>query len=146
MESGIFQKRRVGLAALASPRDWIIVSIVILGILGLREAVFLFAPMDDGATHLFVLFGAVAGMLPSILMCLPVHGVVDELSRDALHAFLTSKKFIRTSECNGTRFYTHNTPSWMRWDSNRVVIKPLRNGQLSVSMPFYCYRMLKRWS
>lgn len=145
MKKSFFQKRSIGFAALASVRDWIILSILILGVLGLREAVILLSPMHKDLADPTLLIGAYAGMLPSILFCLPVHGVVDQLSRDALHSFLKSKKFTRCSERNGTQYYTQNTPTWMRWDSNRVAIKPLTNGQLSVSMPFYCYRLLKRW-
>ncbi|WP_198117202.1 hypothetical protein [Massilia rhizosphaerae] len=145
MKKSFFQKRSIGLAALASARDWIILLIVILGVLGLRDAVILLSPMDKDLADPTLLIGAFVGMLPSILICLPVHGVVDQLSRDALHSFLKSKKFTRYSEHEGTQHYTYNAPAWMRWDSNRVTIKPLTNGQLSVSMPFYSYRALKRW-
>jgi hypothetical protein len=146
MKTSFFQKRSIGLAALASARDWTIVSILILAVLGLREAILLLAPMDKDITSPIVLFGVFSGMLPSILMCLPVHGIVDGLSRDALHAFLKSNKFNQRSERNGTQYYTQNTPTWMRWDSNRVAIKPQTDGRLSVTMPLYFYRVLKRWS
>jgi hypothetical protein len=145
MKKSFFQKRSIGLAALASARDWIIFLIVILGVLGLREAAVMFLPMDKDLADPTLLLGAFAGMLPSILMCLPVQGVVDQLSRDALHSFLQSKKFTLYSEREGTQYYSYNAPAWMRWDSNRVTIKPLTNGQLSVSMPLYSYRALKRW-
>jgi hypothetical protein len=140
-----FHKQSIGFAALASVRDWAILSIIIVGVLGLRAALLLWSHMDRHDLQ-FAFIGGGVGMLPSILMCLPVHGVVDDLSRDAFHSFLNSMKFTRRFERNGTQFYTQNTPRLMRWDSNRVVVKSLPNGQLSVSMPFYCYRFLKRWS
>jgi hypothetical protein len=144
MKKCFFQKRSIGFAALASARDWAIVAVIIAGILALRELVLLFSLMDRQELRM-TLIGTFTGMLPSVLICLPVHGVVDELSRDALQSFLGSMKFIRHFERNGTRIYIQNTPAWMRWDSNRVAIKPLPDGQLGVTMPFYCYRMLKRW-
>lgn len=144
MKMSFFKKQSIGIAALASWRDWAIVFVIVVGVLGLREAVLLWSLMDRDVLR-SVLIGACVGMLPSILMCLPVHGVVDELSHDALQSFLKSAKFTRHVEQNGTRFYTQNTPSWLRWDSNRVAVKPLASGQLSVSMPYYCYRLLQRW-
>jgi len=145
MQKRFFQKQSIGFAALASARDWAIVIGMILGILALREAALLRSLMDKDLLR-SVFIGACAGMLPSILICLPVHGTVDSLSRDALQAFLKSRKFIRRFERDGTQFYIYDAPAWMRWDSNRVTLKPLANGQLQVSMPYYCYRVLKRWS
>lgn len=144
MNQSFFKKRSIGFAALASWRDWAIVFVIVVGVLGLQEAVLLWSLMDKDVLR-SVLIGACFGMLPSVLMCLPVHGVVDELSHDALQSFLRSAKFTRHVEQHGTRFYTQNTPSWMRWDSDRVAVKPLPNGKLGVSMPFYCYRLLQRW-
>lgn len=83
-------------------------------------------------------------MLPAVLPCLPVYGVVDELSRDALESFLRSVKFVRYVERDETTFYTQDTPTWTRWDSNRVAIRLLSEGKLSVTMPWYCYRILKQ--
>jgi hypothetical protein len=143
MKKRFFQKQSIGFAPLASARDWAIVAVIVAGVLSLREIVLLFSLMDREDLRI-TLTGACIGMLPSVLMCLPVHGVVDELSRDALRSFLGSMKFIRLVERNGTRFYTQNTPSWMRWDSNRVAVRPLPDGQLGVTMPFYCYWTLKR--
>jgi hypothetical protein len=145
MKKSFFQKRSIGLAALASARDWAIILAVVLGVFGLTEAALVWSFMDKDNLQ-FMLIGGFVGMLPSVLMCLPVYGVVDELSRDALESFLRSMKFVRYFERNETQFYTQNTPAWMRWDSNRVAIRPLLNGQLSVTMPFYCYRILKRRS
>lgn len=145
MKKSFFQKQSIGFAPLASVRDCVMVAILVAGMLGLREAILLWSPVDTLLLR-SMLIGACAGMLPSILMCLPVHGVVDDLSRDAFHSFLKAMKFVRHVELNGTHFYTYDTPAWMRWDSNRVTIKSLPNGQLSVSMPFYCYRVLKQWS
>lgn len=138
-----FQKQSIGLAALASTRDWAIFLGVVLGFLGLAEAALAWSYLDKGDLQI-ILIGAFLGMLPSVLMCLPVYGTVDELSRDALESFLRSSKFVRYSERNETLFCTQNTPTWMRWDSNRVTIRPLSNGQLSVTMPLYCYRILKQ--
>lgn len=144
MKTSFFEKRSIGIAALASTRDWAIVSVLIVCVLGLSEAALLWSLMDKHDLR-FTLIGVFAGMLPSVLTCLPVQGVVDELSRDALQSFLRSIKFVRYTEQNGTQFYTQNTPTWTRWDSNRVTIMPLPDGQLSVIMPLYCYEMLKRW-
>lgn len=143
VKKSFFQKQSIGLAALASTRDWAIVSGVVLGVLGLAEAALVWSHIDKDVLQI-TLIGAFAGMLPSVLMCLPVYGIVDELSRDALESFLRSIKFVRYSERNETRFCTQNTPTWMRWDSNRVTIRPLSNGQLSVTMPLYCYQILKQ--
>lgn len=145
MKKSFFQKHSIGLTALASPRDWAIFLGVVLGFLGLAEAALVWSHMDKDDLQI-ILIGTFLGMLPSVLMCLPVYGVVDELSRDALESFLRSIKFVRSSERNGTRLCTQDTPAWMRWDSNRVTIRPLSNGQLSVTMPLYCYRILKRRS
>jgi hypothetical protein len=145
MKKSFFQKQSIGLAPLASPRDWAIFSAVVLGVLGLTEAALVWSHKEQDALR-FMLIGGFVGMLPSVLMCLPVYGVVDELSRDALEPFLRSMKFVRRSERNGTQFCTQNTSAWMRWDANRVAIKPLSNGQLSVTRPFYCYRILKQRS
>lgn len=133
----------MGLAVLASTRDWAIMLVLVVCILGMAEAVALWSFMDKDLLQ-SMLIGACIGMLPSVLMCVPVYGVVDDLSRDALHSFLKSVKFTRHVEKNGTQFYTQDTPAWMRWDSNRVTIDPLPGGQLSVAMPLYCYRILKR--
>lgn len=145
MKKSFFQKRSIGLAPLASTRDWAIFSTVVIGVLGLTEAALVWSHVDKNALR-FMLIGGFVGMLPSVLMCLPVYGVVDELSRDALESFLRSMKFVSCSERNGTQLRTQNTPTWMRWDSNRVAIRPLSHGQLSVTMPLYCYRILKRRS
>lgn len=145
IKKSFFQKQSIGLAALASPRDWAIFLGVVLGFLGLAEAALAWSHMDKDELQI-ILIGTFLGMLPSVLMCLPVYGIVDELSRDALESFLRSNKFVRSSERNGTRFCTQDTPTWMRWDSNRVTIRRLSNGQLSVTMPFYCYRILKQRS
>lgn len=138
-----FQQRSFGLAALASARDWAIFSAIVLCVLCLALTALVWLHMDRDALR-FTLIGAFVGMLPSVLGCIPVRGVVDVMSRDALDSFLRSMKFVRYSERNGTRFCTQNTSAWMRWDSNRVAIKELSNGQLSVTMPFYCYQILKR--
>lgn len=138
-----FQKQSIGLAALASTRDWTIFLGVVLGFLALAEAALAWSYLDNDDLQI-ILIGTFLGMLPSVLMCLPVYGTVDELSRDALESFLRSNKFVRYSERNETLLCTQNTPTWMRWDSNRVTIRPLSNGQLSVAMPLYCYRILKQ--
>ena len=145
MKTNFFQKQSIGFAALASARDWAIVLVLVVGFLGLSEVVLRWSLMDTHTMRI-VLIGEFFGMLPSVLMCLPVRGVVDGLSRDALHSFLKSVKFTRTFERNNIQFYTQNTPAWARWDSNRVAVKSLPNGQLSVAMPFYCYRILKKWN
>ena len=145
MKMSFFQKQSIGLTALASMRDWAILAIVFVGVLGLREAVLLWSHVDKHDLQ-FAFVGGCVGMLPSILMCLPVHGVVDDLSRDAFHSFLKSMKFTRRFERNGIQFYTHDTPRLMRWDSNRITVKSLADGNLSVSMPLYCYQALKRRS
>ncbi|QJE03645.1 hypothetical protein HH212_26395 (plasmid) [Massilia forsythiae] len=145
VKTSFFYKQFVGFAALASKRDWAIVSSMVVGILGLSKALLTWAHVDSNTVRSMTLCG-LAGMLPSILICLPVYGVVDDLSRDALHSFLKSLKFTRYFDRNGIRFYTQNTSAWMRWDSNRVAVSLLPNGQLRVVMPFYCYRVLKRWS
>lgn len=144
-EKIFFQKRSIGLTALASKRDWAIFSCVVLGFLGLAYTALVWSFMGKEDLR-FMLIGAFVGMLPSVLMCLPVHGIVDDLSRDGLDSFLRSMKFVRYSERNETRFCTQNTPRWTRWDSNRVTVKQLSNGQLSVTMPIYCYQILKRRS
>lgn len=143
MKKNFFQKRSVGFAALASVRDWAIALVLVAVVLGLSEVALRWSLMDT-QTMRVVLIGVFFGMLPSVLMCLPVHGVVDGLSRDALHSFLKSMKFTRSFERNDIRFFTQNTPAWARWDSNRVAVKSLPDGQLSVAMPFYCYRILKK--
>ena len=143
MKKSFFQKQSIGFAALASMRDWVIFLGVVLGFLGLAEAALVWSHLDKDDLQI-ILIGTFLGMLPSVLMCLPVYGIVDELSRDALESFLRSIKFVRYSERNETRFCTQNTPTWMRWDSNRVTIRRLSNGQLSVTMPLYCYRILKQ--
>ncbi|WP_449406284.1 hypothetical protein [Massilia phosphatilytica] len=143
MKKRFFQKQSIGFAPLASVRDWAIIAVIVAGILCLRELVLLFSLMDREDLQI-TLIGACFGMLPSVLMCVPVHGVVDGLSRDALRSFLESMKFIRLVEQDGTRLYTQNTPSWMRWDSNRVAVRPLPDGQLGVTMPIYCYWTLTR--
>ena len=142
-QNSFFQQNSFGLAALASARDWAIFSAVVFCVLCLAQAALLWSHMDRDAVRC-TLLGAFVGMLPSVLGCIPVHGVVDEMSRDALDSFLRSMKFVRCSELNGTRFCTQNTSAWMRWDSNRVAVKALANGQLSVTMPLYCYHILKR--
>lgn len=143
MKTSFFQKQSFGYAALASKRDWAIVSALVVGILALSQAAFFLSLIDR---HLMrsMLIGGFIGMLPSILMCLPVYGVVDGLSNDALRSFLKSMKFTRSFERNGVQFYTQDTSAWMRWDSNRVAVELLPNGKFSVAMPWYCYRVLNR--
>jgi hypothetical protein len=143
MKKIFFQKRSIGFAALASLRDWVIVLVIAAGFFGLCEAALRWSLMDTHTMHI-VLIGIFFGMLPSVLMCVPVHGVVDGLSRDALHSFLQSMKFTRSFERNNVRFFTQDTPAWARWDSNCVAVKSLPDGQLSVAMPLYCYRILKK--
>ena len=143
MKTNFFRKRSIGFAALASVRDWAIVLVIVVGVLGLGDAALRWSLMDTHTLRI-VLIGTFSGMLPSVLMCVPVHGVVDGLSRDALHSFLQSMKFTRSFERNNVRFFTQNTPAWVRWDSNRVAVQSLPDGQLSVAMPFYCYRILKK--
>ena len=144
-KKSFFQKQSFGYAALASKRDWIIILAIVAGFLALSKAALLLSLVDWPLMRL-MLIGGFFGMLPSVLMCLPVHGVVDELSGDALRSFLKSMKFTRSFEQNGMRLYTQDTPTWMRWDSNCVAVKSLPNGQLGVTMPLYCYRILKRAS
>ena len=142
MKKNFFQKRSIGFAALASMRDWVIVLVIVAGFFGASELAVRWSLMD-AHTMRIVLIGSFFGMLPSVLMCIPVHGVVDGLSRDALHSFLKSMKFTRSFERNNVRFFIQNTPAWARWDSNCVAVTSLPDGQLSVAMPLYCYRMLK---
>jgi hypothetical protein len=138
-----FQKRSIGLAAFASTRDWLIFSAILLGFLVFIEAALWWSHMDRVAVR-FMAIGGFIGMLPAVVMSLPVYGVVDELSRDALESFLRSMKFVRYVERDETTFCTQDTPRWTRWDSNRVTIRPLSEGKLSVTMPLYCYRILKQ--
>lgn len=113
LKISFFHKQFVVFAALASKRDWAIVAIMVIGILGLSEALSTWAQVNSDTVRSMTLCG-LACMLPSILICLPVHGVVEDLSRDALHSFLKSLKFTRYFDCNGIRIYTQDTSAWMR--------------------------------
>lgn len=143
MKRSFFQKQSIGLSALASVRDCALALALVAGSLVLIYGLMRWVLMDTQDIQV-VSIGALIGMLPSVLMCLPVYGVVDGTSHDALHSYLKAVKFTRNVEQNNIQFYTQDTPAWARWDSNRIAVKSLPDGRLSIVMPLYCYYRLKK--
>lgn len=48
-----------------------------------------------------------------------------------------------THAANGQKTYPYKSPRWMRWDSNRVVMRELEGGDLYATIPLYVYTRLQ---
>jgi hypothetical protein len=136
-----FIKQSIGVNPLLSVRDWL----VLFGVLGALAAIWLLLASDSSAPiWRGALCGGIGGSFPSLLACLPVRGAVAADRSTAFYGRVEQAGFVAAGETAQGRIYTLNRPRWMRWDSNRVVIRAAADGALQVTAPFYFYWRLKR--
>ena len=143
MKTMAFEKKSTGWQALASSRDWALVLAIVAGFMGTGLFLIVRVGLERGAI-ISSLVGAVIGMLPSILLCLPVRGRVSSLSKSQSVAAITDLRFRFDAERDGTAIYTDNSPRWMRWDSNRVTLRKSQDGEWEATVPIHVFRILKK--
>ncbi|WP_332852902.1 hypothetical protein [Duganella sp. S19_KUP01_CR8] len=135
-----FQKQSIGFNPLLSLRDWMVWACLVAGFLAV--AVLAHFWMPDAFVR-GALVGACMGQFPSLLMCLPVRGTVDAAGEVAFLGRVEQHGFVPAGETDEGRIFNYKSPHWMRWDSNRIVIRSA-NGVLHVTAPLYFYNRLKR--
>ncbi|MYM91087.1 hypothetical protein GTP91_28425 [Rugamonas sp. FT82W] len=135
-----FHKQSIGFNPLLSARDWIVWGCLVAGFLAVALLASYWAP---SALVRGALVGACIGQVPSLLMCLPVRGTVDAAGETAFVGRVRQFGFVPAGVTDEGRIFNYKTPRWMRWDSNRVVIRPA-DGVLHVTAPLYFYNRLKR--
>jgi len=136
-----FIKQSIGLSPLLTMRDWLL----FFGIIGALAAIWLLLAPDSAAPFARgALFGAIGGSLPSMLACLPVRGTVAADRSTSFFGRVEQAGFVAAGETAEGRIYQLNRPRWMRWDSNRIVVRAAADGALQVTAPFYFYWRLKR--
>lgn len=136
-----FIKQSIGASPLLTARDWLVFGgtlgvIVVLWLLLTPAAA---APFLRGA-----LCGAIGGSLPSLLACLPVRGSVAAQHSGSFVGRVEQAGFVAAGERAEGSVYVRRGPRWLRWDSNRVVIRREADGALQVSAPYYFYFRLQR--
>jgi hypothetical protein len=143
MKPMVFEKESTGWRALASARDCTTVLAIAIGfmVVGL---VLIFRLGFERGPIIASMIGAVIGMLPSVLICLPVRGRVSSLSKGQFVEAITELRFHFDSEQDGTVIYTYGSSRWMRWDSNRVALRKSRDGEWDVTVPIYVFRALRK--
>ncbi|CAN7724609.1 hypothetical protein [Duganella sp. LjRoot269] len=135
-----FKKQSIGFNPLLSARDWMVWGCLVAGFLAVALLVSYWMP---NAFVRGALIGACMGQLPALLMCLPVRGTVDAAGEMAFLGRVEQFGFVPVGETDAGRIFNYKSPRWMRWDSNRVVIRPAE-GTLHVTAPLYFYNRLKR--
>ncbi|MTV41263.1 hypothetical protein [Duganella radicis] len=136
-----FIKQSMGFSPLLTARDWLLFGaiVAVIVVLGLMLAPAVAGPFWRGA-----IIGGIAGNLPSLLACLPVHGSVAAEHGGSFTGRVEQAGFVADGETAEGSIYRHRGPRWLRWDSNRVVIRRGADGALQVSAPYYFYFRLKR--
>ena len=135
-----FHKQSIGFNPLLSARDWMVWGCIVAGCLAVAVLA------SHWLSNAFVrgaLIGACMGQLPALLMCLPVRGTVDAAGETAFLGRVQQFGFVPAGETGEGRIFNHKSPHWMRWDSNRIVIRSTA-GTLHVTAPLHFYRQLKR--
>ncbi|MES2164988.1 MAG: hypothetical protein V4476_27860 [Pseudomonadota bacterium] len=135
-----FHKQSIGFNPLLSARDWMVWGCLIAGFLAVAVFSSYWVP---SAIVRGALVGACIGQMPALLMCLPVRGTVDAAGETAFMGRVQQFGFVPAGETGEGRVFNHKSPRWMRWDSNRIVIRPA-DGVLHVTAPLYFYNRLKR--
>lgn len=139
--SVLFRKSALGCNPCATQRD-----VIVMG--GIAAAFFAVA-LTLFACDLMpaeVLCGGAAGMLPSILMVLPVTGIVPRAGRATFIAALDEMGFLDKGQQAGEQLYEYKGPRWARWDSNRVLLRERADGDADVVIPLYVSWQLKRFA
>ena len=139
----VFEKESTGWQALASARDWVTFLAIAAGFIVVGLFLIFRVGLDRRAI-IGSMIGAGIGMLPSVLMCLPVRGRVSSLSKSQFVEAITELRFRFDTEQNGTTMYTYCSSPWMRWDSNRVTLRKSRDGDWDATVPIYVFRALKK--
>jgi hypothetical protein len=136
-----FIKQSIGINPLLSARDWL----VLFGVLSVLVVIWLLLPPDSATPFARgALFGAIGGSLPTLLACLPVRGTVAADRSTSFFGRVEQAGFVAAGETAEGRIYLLNRPRWIRWDSNRIVVRTAADGALQVTAPFYFYWRLKR--
>jgi hypothetical protein len=143
MQAMAFEKESTGWQALATARDWGTALAIAAGFVGVGLFLIFRVGLERGAI-ISSLVGAMIGMLSSILLCLPVRGRVSALSKSQFVDAITELRFRFDTEQDGTAIYTYSSPRWMRWDSNRVTLSKLQDGDWDATVPIYVFRALKK--
>jgi hypothetical protein len=136
-----FIKQSIGVNPLLTARDWLIFGGIFGAIMLLWIVV---APGISSAAARGALFGAIGGGLPSLLGCLPVRGSVPAERSVSFLGRIEQAGFKPAGETAEGRIFNYKGPRWMRWDSNRIVIRTAADGALHVTAPYYFYFRLKR--
>jgi hypothetical protein len=136
-----FIKKSIGINPLLTARDWLIFGGLIAALLLLWVVLTL---QFGQAFWRGALIGAIGGSLPPLLGCLPVRGIVAAERSISFHGRVEQAGFVPAGETAEGRIFNHQGPRWMRWDSNRVVIRSADDGTLQVTAPYYFYFRLKR--
>lgn len=135
-----FHKQSIGYNPLLSARDWTVWGCILAGCLAACLLLNRWMPNEMVRA---ILIGGVMGQVPSLLMCLPVRGTVDAAGETAFMGRVQQFGFVPAGETDEGRIFNHKGPRWMRWDSNRIVIRSAGD-VLHVTAPLYFYRQLKR--
>lgn len=141
MASPLFQKESIGVNPFVSIRDWT----MFFGILAVFGAVFLgFRIWTSASSGLIqsMILGALVGMTPSLVLVLPVQGVVPGRERGRFLAEITKRRFIPAHEEAALAIYTFRAPWWAKWESNRVVLQDLEDGDIQATIPLYLFRRI----
>ena len=136
-----FIKQSIGATPLLTARDWLVFGGIVGAVVLLGS---LLTPETAGPFLRGAVIGGIVGSLPSLLACLPVHGSVAAEHSASFVGRVEQAGFVAAGETAEGSIYVRQGPRWLRWDSNRVVIRRGDDGALQVSAPYYFYFRLKR--
>jgi hypothetical protein len=141
MASPLFQKESISVNPFVSIRDWT----MFFGVLAIFGGAFLgfqiWTSTPSGLIQSMTL-GAFVGMIPSLVLVLPVRGVVPGREKGRFLAEITKRRFIPAHEEAALTIYTFCAPWWAKWESNRVVLQDLEDGDIQTTIPLYLFRRL----
>jgi hypothetical protein len=141
MKHTFFQKESVGLNPFASQRDWAIFAALIFVLAALFIGFWRWTSASKGLVQAMSI-GALVGMLPSLVLTLPVRGMVPRSQKERFLVEIARFRFVVAHEEAVVAIYVFPAPWWAKWDSKRVVIQELEDGDYLATIPLYVFRKL----
>lgn len=136
-----FIKQSIGINPLLTARDWLLL-FGLIGALGLAWRLVPGGGANAFARGAFV--GGICGSLPGLIGCLPVRGSVAAERRLSFLGRIEQFGYRPAGDVGEEQVYNYKGARWMRWDSNRVVVRNAADGTLQVTAPYSFYFRLKR--
>ncbi len=137
----LFRTTQIGRNPFASRRD-----VAVVGAIAAGFTLFACTLFPDSPMLVSALAGGLLGCLPSVLMVLPVHGVVSHEGRAGFAHGIAELGFIDKGIGPNGHLFEHRAPSWARWDSNRVVMRERADGDIDATVPLYVHWQINRFA